>query len=166
MSVHVHSRDICLNVWCTECSVQDGVSDYVWIYFVVLIIFGAFFAVNLALAVLYLQFTQSQAELEIEREEQAAAMCAAKRDAAPNPMAVQTSLQRQPSNLAGSFARVKEFCFGIQASPYFEVLTLTLISINTVIMASEHHEMQDWHSQVCVMTLVLGNYQNTLCSSC
>lgn len=132
-------------------------SDYVWIYFVVLIIFGAFFAVNLALAVLYLQFTQSQAELEIEREEQEAAINAAKCNAAPTPVAVQASLKQQPSNVAGMFAWVKNVCFSIQASPYFEVLTLTLISINTAIMASEHHEMQAWHSQVCVFKKKLGN---------
>lgn len=128
---------------------QDGLSDYVWIYFVVLIIVGAFFAVNLALAVLYLQFTQSQAELEIEKEEQAAALCAAQRDAARDSMAARPSLQRQPSKVTGPYRKIKDLCFNIQGSPYFEVLTLALISINTVIMASEHHEMQEWHSQVC-----------------
>lgn len=38
---------------------QDAVSGYSWVYFVVLIIFGSFFAVNLALAVLYLHFINS-----------------------------------------------------------------------------------------------------------
>eukprot|EP00892_Ulva_mutabilis_P001295 jgi/Ulvmu1/11166/UM072_0002.1 len=127
-------------------AVQDGVSDYVWVYFVVLIIVGAFFAVNLALAVLYLQFTQSQAELEIEREEQAAAISAAQQKATQDPLAAPKSLRRQQSKLTGSFLWLKRLCYRIQANPYFEVLTLTLISINTVVMASEHHEMQPWHT--------------------
>ena len=33
-------------------SLQDGESPWVWIYFLVLIIFGSFYAINLALAVL------------------------------------------------------------------------------------------------------------------
>lgn len=39
-------------------SAQEAVSPWVWIYFVLLVIFGSFFVVNLALAVLYLQFTK------------------------------------------------------------------------------------------------------------
>jgi hypothetical protein len=35
---------------------QDAVSTWVWIYYVLLLIFGSFFAVNLAIAVLYVQF--------------------------------------------------------------------------------------------------------------
>ena len=38
---------------------QDAVSPFCWTYFVVLVIFGSFFAVNLALAVLYLHFVKS-----------------------------------------------------------------------------------------------------------
>jgi hypothetical protein len=37
---------------------QDAVSPWVLVYFLLLIIFGSFFLVNLALAVLYLQFTK------------------------------------------------------------------------------------------------------------
>lgn len=37
---------------------QDAVSTWVLVYFLLLIIFGSFFLVNLALAVLYLQFTK------------------------------------------------------------------------------------------------------------
>lgn len=137
----------------SKCTVQDGLSEYVWIYFVVLIIVGAFFAVNLALAVLYLQFTQSQAELEIEREEQAAAISAARRNAVQDSTQLQPSTKRQKSKISGHYRRVKDICFRIQASSYFEVLTLALISVNTVIMASEHHNMQEWHSQVCFWLL-------------
>lgn len=37
---------------------QDALSPWVLVYFVLLIVFGSFFLVNLALAVLYLQFTK------------------------------------------------------------------------------------------------------------
>ena len=37
---------------------QDAVSDWVWIYYVLLLGFGSFFAVNLAIAVLYVQFVK------------------------------------------------------------------------------------------------------------
>ena len=39
-------------------AVQQAVSPWVWLYFVPLVAFGAFFLVNLALAVLYLQFAK------------------------------------------------------------------------------------------------------------
>jgi hypothetical protein len=37
---------------------QQAVSPWTWVYFVLLVIFGSFFVINLALAVLYLQFTK------------------------------------------------------------------------------------------------------------
>lgn len=37
---------------------MQGVSPWVWLYFLPLVAFGSFFLVNLALAVLYLQFTK------------------------------------------------------------------------------------------------------------
>ena len=43
-------------------AMQDAVSPWVWIYFVALILFGSFFIVNLALAVLYLQFMKGGLE--------------------------------------------------------------------------------------------------------
>lgn len=41
-------------------AVQDAVSPWVWIYFVAIILFGSFFMINLALAVLYLQFCKGE----------------------------------------------------------------------------------------------------------
>lgn len=46
--------------------VQDAVSPYAWIYFCLMIIFGSFFAINLALAVLYVAFVS---ERQPEEEE-------------------------------------------------------------------------------------------------
>lgn len=40
---------------------QEAVSPWSWVYFIFLIMFGSFFIVNLALAVLYLQFTKEPA---------------------------------------------------------------------------------------------------------
>ena len=147
---------------------QDGLSSAVWIYFVVLIIFGSFFAVNLALAVLYLQFTHSQLEVEVEKEDAARAAEAAEeaRRAATavagfNSRAVRSQASVSPS-LASSFhkrmkesycmaflGKIQSICKRIEAEPKFEALTLCLISLNTVLMASEYHGMQEWHVKVC-----------------
>ena len=40
---------------------QDGVSPWVAIYYVTMIVFVSFFAVNLMLAVLYVKFTEPSA---------------------------------------------------------------------------------------------------------
>ena len=60
-------------------NVADAVSPWGWIYFVLMVIFGAFFAVNLALAVLFVSFVSGRkqdeeahpedADREIERKE-------------------------------------------------------------------------------------------------
>ena len=49
--------------------VQDAVSPYVWIYFCAMIVLGSFFAINLALAVLYVSFVSEREEHEEEEEE-------------------------------------------------------------------------------------------------
>ena len=146
---------------------QDGLDSAVWIYFVVLIILGSFFAVNLALAVLYLQFTHSQLELEVEREDAARAAEAAEEArraataVAGNSRTGRSQASALPS-LASSFNKtikksylmmflgaVQRICKRTEAEPKFEALTLCLISLNTVLMASEYHGMQEWHIRVC-----------------
>lgn len=49
------TQSVCLS---PGCLLQDAVSPWVLVYFLLLIIFDSFFLVNLALAVLYLQFTK------------------------------------------------------------------------------------------------------------
>jgi hypothetical protein len=140
---------------------------------VVLIIVGAFFTVNLALAVLYLQFTHSQLEIEVEREdaEQAALVAAAAAKAARAVSAAVSSPSKvirhiasftlapsrmpddnTPGCLWGSIKRIMHLlqhaCKAIEKEPNFEILTLCLISLNTAIMASEYHRMAGWHSKV------------------
>jgi hypothetical protein len=123
---------------------QDGVNQYVWIYFVVLIIFGAFFAVNLALAVLYLHFTQAQAEVEIAREEEAR-----KRKMTSKMSSSKAAADdREPSLITGQWNGVRNVCHQIQASPYFEGLTMMLIVLNTIVMASSYDSMSAPHVKV------------------
>lgn len=121
---------------------QDGVNELVWVYFVVLIIFGSFFAVNLALAVLYLQFTQAQADLELAHEE-------AERHSAPPGEALQASTDAPPRDVPVTRWRaLRRACFHIQASPYCEGVTLTLIILNTLVMASSYASMSRLHVKV------------------
>jgi hypothetical protein len=126
---------------------QDGVHTSVWIYFVVLTIFGAFFAVNLALAVLYLHFTQAQVEIEVEKEEAAATLSRIGGLKEPPPIETKASI---PSLIErfGPFAKVLALCKLIQRSTYFEGLTMILILINTITMASEHYGMSEKHVEV------------------
>jgi hypothetical protein len=42
---------------------QDAVSPWVWVYFVALMIFCSMFILNLALAVLYIQFTKEEVQV-------------------------------------------------------------------------------------------------------
>lgn len=142
-----------------------------WVYFVVLITLGAFFAVNLALAVLYLQFTHSQLELEVEREDAARAAEAAEeaRRAATavagfaNRVKSQVNLNQserssfhdlsQSSQIMAFLYKIQKLCKKIEAEPKFEALTLCLICLNTVLMASEYHGMQPWHIKVIVLSM-------------
>jgi hypothetical protein len=51
---------------------MDAVNPWAWVYFVLMIVFGSFFAVNLALAVLYVFFTGANDD-EVEDDEEALA---------------------------------------------------------------------------------------------
>lgn len=44
-------------------AVQDAVSPWVWVYFLALMIFCSMFILNLALAVLYIQFTKEEVQV-------------------------------------------------------------------------------------------------------
>ena len=138
----------------TVSDMQDGVNDAVWIYFVVLIIVGAFFAVNLALAVLYLQFTQSQAELEVEKEQERVHQ-------AQMPVA-RHSASLHNSNPDGWWAVVQDRCFELQQTFWFDATTMFLIAGNTIVMASEYHGMSDAHSRVLPLSCLVPA-QSTLC---
>jgi len=112
--------------------VMDSANRWVWIYFVIMIIFGSFFAVNLALAVLYVYFTgetESSAEEaeELTNKEQAAQQ--AKKEASADEVPVTSSY------------KVVQLCHKIAMMPSFEMTTMGLIVLNTVVMASDHNTM-------------------------
>mmetsp|Transcript_6417 Transcript_6417/g.22602 ORF Transcript_6417/g.22602 Transcript_6417/m.22602 type:complete len:1664 (+) Transcript_6417:339-5330(+) len=139
--------------------VQDGVSSQVWIYFVIMIIFGSFFAVNLALAVLYVYFTNSDEEEdedpEATREEggeagdAAAAAPAAKdkTDAQEKPADATKETEGTPVPVQSSNKFV-QICQDLSFSPKFEALTMFLIIFNTVIMSSVHYPTPQTMSDV------------------
>jgi hypothetical protein len=126
------------------------VHDTVWIYFVVLIILTSFFAVNLALAVLYLQFTQSQAELEVEREGDAAAAPAG----LPIEDAAMMARRELDSERRGIRARLQRLCFWIQESRWSDGTTMLVIACNTLLMSSEHYTMSNTHAKVSGLPLL------------
>jgi hypothetical protein len=82
---------------------QAAVSPWVWIYFVILIVLGSFFAVNLALAVLYVAFVTEREDNE-EREERAEEAAEQKRkDAGEGPP------PREPTDLKVKYSSEHEF---------------------------------------------------------
>lgn len=120
-----------------------------WIYFVVLTIFGAFFAVNLALAVLYLHFTQAQVEIEVEKEEAAATL--SRIGGLKDPPVLETKHSVPLSARFGCSAKLFKLCKRIQQSTYFDGLTTSLILINTIVMASEYSGMSKVHIEVWIL---------------
>jgi len=111
---------------------QDGVSKWVWIYFLIMIVFVSFFAVNLMLAVLYVKFTEPEEQMledpmappQTPPQEAPAEM--------PEDEVAVTSFQLSP---------LTKFCHELQAKPQFEMTTMILIVLNTITMASEYHGM-------------------------
>ena len=103
---------------------MDTVTTWTWPYFVVLIVFGSFFAVNLALAVLFVYFTSAGTDGEDPDEEK------------------ELPLPTQDGEVAVTHKNaLQKVCFNIASSTRFEQLTIGLIILNTVVMASDHNRM-------------------------
>ena len=103
---------------------MDTVTTWTWPYFVVLIVFGSFFAVNLALAVLFVYFTSAGTDGEDPDEEK------------------ELPLPTQDGEVAVTHKNaLQKICFNIASSTRFEQLTIGLIILNTVVMASDHNRM-------------------------
>ena len=97
--------------------VMDTVTTWTWPYFVVLIVFGSFFAVNLALAVLFVYFTGAGTDGEDPDEEK------------------ELPLPTQDGEVAVTHKNaLQKVCFNIASSTRFEQLTIGLIILNTVVM--------------------------------
>ena len=104
--------------------VMDTTSTWTWPYFVVLIVFGSFFAVNLALAVLYVYFTGAGEEVRDDDEEK------------------ELPIPTQEGEVAVTHRNaLQKMCFKIASSQRFEQVTIGLIILNTAVMASDHNRM-------------------------
>jgi len=150
--------------------VKDGVNPYVWIYFTIMIVFGSFFAVNLALAVLYLYFTTSADDPEEESSEE-------EKDAEGKPEGKAEGAALGGAEAADGGADgdvpvtsprsdgpIVRFCFYLANASWFEILTMSLIIFNTVIMASEYHSMPKLMSDIYdVINYVLSGYFGLEC---
>jgi hypothetical protein len=110
--------------------VMDTTSTWTWPYFVVLIVFGSFFAVNLALAVLYVYFTGAGEEGRDDDDEK------------------ELPIPTQEGEVAVTHRNaLQKMCFKIASSQRFEQVTIGLIILNTAVMASDHNRMPRMQEQ-------------------
>jgi len=116
--------------------VMDAVNPWAWVYFVLMIVFGSFFAVNLALAVLYVYFTDSSGpeddESDPEEEDDAPKKTDEEKEAEGNIVPVTSS------RMNNKFVRL---CYNISMWPFFDNFTMGLIILNTLVMSSEFNTM-------------------------
>ncbi|KAF6257951.1 Ion transport protein-domain-containing protein [Scenedesmus sp. NREL 46B-D3] len=144
---------------------NDAVSPWVLVYFVVLIVTGAFFLINLALAVLYLQFTKEfsvapSASAAVTRSASLAAGQASLRlaDLQAEPSAQQLAQMTadhyddDSSSSSSSSNSSTSNRFSSNSSPdclsgWFSLLSLLMIVANTAVMAAASYPMDPaWES--------------------
>ena len=116
---------------------MDAVSVWSWVYYVLIIILGSFFAVNLALAVLYVHFVGANAvthDLERRKEQEVAAAEKAAMIVAGNDAVTDEIPLPGKTGLVGMMHK-------LAVSQQFEYLTTAMICINTVAMAAEYNGM-------------------------
>ena len=128
--------------------VQDAVTPWAWVYFVIMIAFCSLFTVNLALAVLYVHFMKQKSEEDEARQIMEALVDKKKSKSkrlskSDNQVIVHTNTHA-----------IKRVCYKLQASPKFEMLTVFFIIANTVVMACEIHPLDDTYEQ----TSLICNY--------
>ena len=117
--------------------VQDAVNPWVWIYFVIMIVFGSFFAVNLALAVLYLYFTDDEATGATLGQDEGSSPVA-------KVAAVGAEDDAMDKGKEDSRPVWMQKCYSLAVDSRFEALTMGLIIFNTVVMAAEHYPSPVW----------------------
>ena len=131
--------------------VQDAVNPWVWIYFVVMIVFGSFFAVNLALAVLYLYFTDDEATGATLGQDEGTSPVAKVAAADAGTDSDEGKVDSRPM--------WKQRMYSLALDSRFEALTMGLIIFNTIVMAAEHHPSPDWLVDASeVINWVLSGY--------
>ena len=129
--------------------VQDAVNPWVWIYFVIMIVFGSFFAVNLALAVLYLYFTDDEATGATLGQ-----------DEGSSPVAkVAAAGAEADGDKDDARPMWKQRMYKLALDSRFEALTMGLIIFNTIVMAAEHYPSPEWLVDASeVINWVLSGY--------
>eukprot|EP00899_Mesostigma_viride_P019380 jgi/Mesvir1/27443/Mv07229-RA.2 len=121
---------------------QDATNSWVFLYFVVLIIFGSFFAVNLALAVLYMHFTdtatashEASAAAAEEKRDTARAARKAMKAAGMN----QSLRGSTPVPVTHHHNPISRTCRHVTQSRAFTYVMLFLILVNTAVMAMQYY---------------------------
>mmetsp|Transcript_3119 Transcript_3119/g.7221 ORF Transcript_3119/g.7221 Transcript_3119/m.7221 type:complete len:1718 (+) Transcript_3119:685-5838(+) len=113
--------------------VMDSVNPWTWVFFVLMIVFGSFFAVNLALAVLYVYFTGAN-DGDDDDDDTVAAKLAAEEKA-------KADLLNPDDVPVTSNNKLVVLCYKVAMSKPFENVTMGLICLNTVVMAAEFNTM-------------------------
>ena len=129
-------------------TIQDAISQISWIYFFILIIVGSFFAVNLAFAVLYLQFTSGDSRPDGAEGSS---------ESSVDDLSSTTAASLDIPVTSQHWLRV--CCYQLQDSTVMEILTMTLIVINVGVMAADHHGMPKWQETMAeIINTIIAVY--------
>ena len=138
---------------------QDGMAPWVVVYFIPLILLGAFFVINLFLAVIFDSFYAAQAEQQIEKEKQIELQKEAGVKERWSKARSGSGLKRRFSENAKKSGRSLlsrchclkwrvECIHTLVTHAWFDRLMLSLIMLNTVVLASYYHDMPVAHEMV------------------
>jgi len=110
----------------------DYIND---LYFIVVVIFGAFFIVNLVVSILYLKFRESAKESKAFKQ--------SRLSNADKPNEEFGS--QSEKKIVALLRRVQEPFYKLAKSSYFKWGIVGMIILNTAIMATEYHGMHEEH---------------------
>ena len=139
--------------------VQDAHSFWAWIYFVVLIVIGSFFMMNLCLVIISAQFSVTK-KRETERmlaEQQRLSLSSPNITTEPQQGSCWTVMisaiaakvnQSRSESRCSPLTKFRMLIGNLVASPHFDRLILVAIIINTCSMAIEHHGQPQWLTDV------------------
>lgn len=126
---------------------QDAISQSIWIYFLILIVVGSLFAVNLALAVLYMHFMNTDANQESQTDLDLALFD------------ISSHVSQSIEVPITSRQRFSMICYKLQKSPIMENVTLFLIVLNVAVMAADRFGMPKWQEQMSeVINFIIAVY--------
>ena len=138
---------------------QEGMAPWVVVYFIPLILLGAFFVINLFLAVIFDSFYAAQAEQQIEKEKQIRSSKEAGAKERWSRARSGTGLKQRLSLISKKAGRPflsrchclkwrVECIHKLVTHAWFDRLMLGLIMLNTVVLASYYHDMPVAHEMV------------------